>query len=342
MKTQMGWLQNAALPALVLIVFVSLSACFNNKPPMKGDLRSVAVRSRNDESLDLPILKSFGFSSVVIQRELAVPLPEGGVQTAVSLGCLDIAIRGKFAGEAEKLLPLYSSATQSKVIFSDTVESYDFSDFLAPAIQATLNSEFRFQNKSAKLTSTDALFSVLASDGRIVRFSSTKDANLQSLLTDGLNFRVVGDLQTSIQRPQASQRERNSGFAVGDLLVITEGGSLKHTALWLDHDLLFEALPFGNSVLFRLSSYSQLVEELALRSTGDLQKMHISNVRKVSSWPETVNRLRAMNEQVSHGVVYLLLDKRGRGLVTSTQGVAATPRLQERVGVGASRPDSPQ
>jgi len=329
MKTWMSWLQTAALPAAVSLVSFSNAACFIIKPPIKDELRSVAARSGIDEPLDLPVLKSFGFSSAVVQRELSVPLPEGGVQTAVSLGCLGIEIQGKFADEAEKLLPLYSSAIESKVIFSRTFGSYEFSDFLAPSVQATLNSEFRFQNKSAKLSSTDALFAVLASDGRTVRFNSTTDSNLQGLLTDGVNFRVVGDLLSSTQRPQAKKRERNSGFAVGDLLVIKEGGFLKHTALWLDHDILFEALPFGNSVLFRFSSYWQLVEELALRSPVEVQKMRFSNVRKVSSWPETVNRLRAMKEQVSLGVVYLSLDKRGRGLVTSTQGVAATPRLQE-------------
>jgi hypothetical protein len=124
---------------------------------------------------------------------------------------------------------------------------------------------------------------------------------------------------------------------VGDVLVFQVDGRVKHSAVWIDHDLYLEALVFARSVLFRLSSWSQLIEELALRNNDDLRKMKATALRRMGSWSETVSRIRKFRAQSVGADILLGLDSRGRGRVTSASGVAVIPRLREPTDGGASR-----
>jgi hypothetical protein len=225
---------------------------------------------------------------------------------------------------------------------SETGLSYELKDFLSPALQAGVNHEIRFANAAVKLSSTDALLSLLMSDGRSVRFLSFPDDALTALLLDGASFRSVGELLPSVKAIQSSRRERNSGFAVGDFLVVTEDGVLKHTALWLDHDVYFEALPFGRSVLFRLASYSQVLSELSLRSSVEIQGMRMMGLRRLAGWNELAQRVKGIKglAQIAAGEVNQ--DARGRGVFVSTSEYSVTPRLRVPAVGGEFRPNSPK
>lgn len=315
--------------ALIVMVFVFLISCLNKKPKSGTELRSVTVRNRSPEGLDLPLLKSFGFNAQVKFRELSVPLPDGNDQSAVTLGCLEILMNGRFQPDAQKLLPLYAAVAQSQSRFLGTNPNAELLDLLSPAVQAGLNNEFRFENVSAQLSSSDALFAALMSDARAIQFTAFSQSELQSLLTTGVAFRAVGEFLDSVKPARASRRDRNSGLAVGDLLLVLENGLLKHTALWLDHDVYFEAVPFGRSVLFRLASYEQLLEELSLRSNLDVRSMKLIAVRRAVSWGEVVNRMKVMKEPTILGRAELALDSKGRGLVSATSGLRVISRLRK-------------
>jgi hypothetical protein len=339
-----GFQCNAKLQGALTLVFACcmLLACTREKSRASESLKNRVSAETSESVLLLPLLESFGVRANARVRELALPMPTGKTQNAVSLRCLEVELSSPSPADLQKLVPLYSGLAASRVNFSESGKGYFISDLLSPAAQAALNNEFQFDSKASKISSAEALFSVLLSDGRSLRFFSYADAQLDGVLLGGQSFSSLGEVLLSRKNSDAHIRERNSGFAVGDLLVFHKDGKIEHVAVWLDHDLYFEALVFARSVLFRLATWSQLTEELALRNHDDVHQLKVSALRRVGAWSETASRVRKFKGQKLTADVELGLDTRGRGRVTSSSGVSIRPRLREPTDGGVSPQGSRQ
>ncbi|MBM3382232.1 MAG: hypothetical protein FJY29_07310 [Betaproteobacteria bacterium] len=326
---------------LALMAFLLLS-CVRDKPRQPQGAVQSTVSNDTVDTPTFPLLESFGIRVQASLRDLALPMPTGKTQNAVSLRCLQVTLSASSPAELQRLVSLYSSGSSSRVSFSQAEQNYQLSDLFSPSVQAVLNHEFQFDSKAAKLSSVEALFAVLLSDGRNLRFVSYADTQLEDFLSNRQVFKLVGAVPFSRSSSAAQSRERNSGFAVGDLVVFQADDRVEHVALWIDHDLYFEALVFARSVLFRLASWTQLTEELALRKQDDVRRFRVSALRRLGAWSETMTRLRKFKSQTNAAEVVLGLDSRGRGRVTSASGALVKPRLREPADGGESRPGNRQ
>lgn len=110
----------------------------------------------------------------------------------------------------------------------------------------------------------------------------------------------MGEIPASSKIASADKRERNSGLSIGDVLIITDpdlASGIRHAALWLDHDVYFEALPVGDSIVFRIGTYAQLIEELARRVSVDVRQLRMKIVRRGVVWSDVATRIRQFKEQ---------------------------------------------
>ncbi|NBO38181.1 hypothetical protein EBU99_06330 [bacterium] len=330
--------------SVVLFLSVTMLSCLKKNSKVNGELRSVTVRSRVDDSLELLLLKSLGINTTVRQIDLMVPLPSGANQAVLSVGGLEIQSEPAAAESIRKVLPLYSQVSVSRVNFSAATRGFPFLELFPPPVQVVLGKELRFASASAKMSSADALLSLLTSDAKQIRFIANAPQNVNIVLLDGVSFRTVGEFPASSKPANGNRRERNSGLAIGDLLVLSEpdGGVVKHAALWIDHDIYLEALPFGNALLFRFASYSQMLQELALRITTDARQLKFTAVRKAMRWTEIATRMRGFKDQTAMGQILIEADPQGRAVVTSAQGISLKSRQREPAGGAASQLSNPQ
>lgn len=316
---------------LSLAVFIS---CVNKKSREKGELRSIGVLTKADASVELLLLKSFGIQSYIQPRTYSVPGASSGQTgtSGINFSGLSIDLQAAPESVVRQILPLYSQVAQSKVRFNSGNSSFILSDLMSPAVQAVAGRELRLNEAGTGLTSADAILSLLTSDGSLLRFTSQSAANVANLFLDGVTFKTVGEIPSFSKPVGANSRERNSGFAVGDLLIFSDKDSpsdVKHLALWLDYDVYFEALPLEQSIVFRFASYAQVLQELTIRSQSDVRQLRMTIVRKGVSWNDVLARIKQFREQKAMATAKIISDALGRGVASSLEGFTFTA-LSER------------
>jgi hypothetical protein len=198
----------------------------------------------------------------------------------------------------------------------------DLSHLLPPSFQVAINSEFRFQTSEARNLASEALMALIAASGREVIFKVTEPNALSDFLSDRACFKLFGELLGNSKSPRSSVQERNSGFGVGDILVVREGAKLRHMAIWLDQDLYFEAQSFGQSVFFRVATFNQLVQELVLRSEVDTSIMSFLALRRKLPWADVAKRYRNQTNKAARlGLIRLAEDEKGQSFVAGSEGI---------------------
>ncbi|MEN9825171.1 MAG: hypothetical protein RI953_916 [Pseudomonadota bacterium] len=305
----------------------ALIACVNKNSREKGNLKSITVRSTIDSTLEPVLLKSFGIETQVKTGKLFFASAGVGDESGspgYNVGTLSVGMSATPESVFRKILPLYGQLAQSRVKFQAAPVSYLLSDLLSPSLQAASQRRLRLNDSGINLTSVDALFSLMLSDDNQLRIVCNDSANMSNLLLDGQSFKTIGEIPGFSQPVTASRRERNSGFSVGDLLVFTEKSSsteVKHVALWLDHDVYFEALPLSGTVVFRIASYAQILEDLAPRVPFDVRQLRMTIVRKHVSWNDIGSRLKAFKQQKNPASAQLIYDAAGRAVASALQGM---------------------
>ncbi|NBW81458.1 hypothetical protein EBR21_06860 [bacterium] len=306
---------------------LTLISCVKKNSREKGNLKSITVRASVDASLDPVMLKSFGIDTQLKTGKLyfaSTGIGDENGTPGYNVGTLSIGMTAPSDGSFRKILPLYSQLAQSRVKFQSAPSAFSLPDLLSPSLQAALRRRLRLNDSGINLTSADALFSLLLSDDNQLRIVCNDNANMSNLLLDGLSFKTIGEIPGFSQSVTANKRERNSGFSVGDLLVFSDkstSSELKHVALWLDHDVYYEALPLAGSVVFRIASYAQILEDLAPRLPFDVRQLRMTIVRKHVSWGEIGNRLRAFKQQKNPASAQLIYDPVGRAVASALQGM---------------------
>jgi hypothetical protein len=307
-----------------------LSGCVDKKNREKGELRSISVLSRNDAGAELLLLKSMGFGTDVRVVQMNTPSRSTAADSeTVGFNFYALSAAVSAAGEDafRKIIPLYAQASASKLRLPAQGNQLKFSDLMSPAVQAVTGRELRFNDASLNLTSPEALLAVLLAEASQLRFVAHSRTNVNNLFLDGLSFRTVGEIPASSKPANAGRRERNSGFSVGDVVVFTDRSSeseLIHAALWVDHDVYFEAVPLADSIVFRISSYSQVMEELARRVATDVLQLQMKIVRRAVAWPDVVLRVSQFKDQKPAGTLLIASDAAGRGQPASLQGLTLT------------------
>jgi len=317
------------LAALGLVAIFS-HGCVNKKNREKGELRSITVLSKNTSAVDLLLLKSMGFSPEVrlISMKSAGQLNEGASEVlGAHISGLQVSVRGGAEDSFRKISPLYSHSASTAVRFASVQSQLQLSDFSSPAAQALVGRELKLNDSSLRLSSADALLSVLLADAAQIKFNVHDPGNLTNLFLDGLSFKSVGEIPASSKIASADKRERNSGLSIGDVLIITDpdlASGIRHAALWLDHDVYFEALPVGDSIVFRIGTYAQLIEELARRVSVDVRQLRMKIVRRGVVWSDVATRIRQFKEQKNAGSCTIVQDSAGRGVASALQGLTLT------------------
>ncbi|MFZ9519272.1 MAG: hypothetical protein ACO3A4_02240 [Silvanigrellaceae bacterium] len=308
------------------VIFLPM-ACVQQKNREKGNLKSITVRSNPDSSLEPVLLKSFGIDTQTKSGKLffgSARFGEEGNAPGYNIGSLTIGMSVAAESVYRKILPLYSQVSQSRVKFQSAPAAQSLSDLLSPAIQAAVRRQLRLNDSSISLTAADALFSLLVSDDNQIRIVSNDNSNMNNLLLDGQSFKTIGEIPSFSQSVSASRRERNSGFSVGDLLVFQDKSSsaeLRHVALWVDHDVYFEALPLSGSIVFRIASYAQILEDLAPRVPFDVRQLRMTIVRKQVSWADIGIRFKSFKQQKAPASAQLIYDSNGRAVASALQGM---------------------
>ncbi len=304
--------------------------CVNKKNREKGELRSITVLSKNTSAVDLLLLKSMGFSPDIrfISMKSAVQLQGGASEgLGVHISGLQVSVRGGAEDSFRKVAPLYSHAASTAVRFAAVQSQLQLSDFLSPAAQALVGRELKLNDSSLRMSSADALLSLLMADAAQLKFNVHDPGNLTNLFLDGLSFKSVGEIPASSKIANADKRERNSGLSIGDVLIITDpdlASGIRHAALWLDHDVYFEAVPVGDSIVFRIGTYAQLIEELARRVSVDVRQLRMKFVRRGVVWSDIGTRIRQFKEQKNAGSCAIVQDPAGRGVASALQGLTLT------------------
>jgi hypothetical protein len=316
----------------ISLVFIGVPAvaCVNKKNREKGELRSISVLSRTEGDLDLLLLKSMGFTSDVriVQMMTGSRVASAGRETAgFNFYGLNAVVNAANEDAFRKVIPLYGQLAASKVKFSPAAAQLNLSDLMSPAVQAVTGRELRLNDSELNMSSSDALLSVMLAESAQIRFTVQNSANLGNLFLDGLSFKSVGEIPASSKSPSSGKRERNSGFSIGDVLVVFDRNSdsgILHTALWIDHDVYFEAIPLADSIVFRFASYAQVMEELARRVSVDVRQLRMKIVRRAVAWPEIAQRVTQFKEQKTAGSSLIAQDSAGRGQPSSIQGLTLT------------------
>ena len=317
-------------PACAVLVVFFIFACVNKKNREKGELRSISVLSRNEGELDLLLLKSMGFKADVrVVQMNSASRPASGSSETVGFNFygLNAAVNAPNEDAFRKVIPLYAQMSSTKFRYSSSSPQLNISDLMSPAVQAVTGRELRLNDSSQRLSSVDALLSVMLADAAQIRFASQNAANTANLFLDGLSFKTVGEIPASSKPVSAAKRERNSGFSIGDVLVFSDRGSdtgLVHAALWIDHDVYFEAVPLADSVVFRFASYAQVMEEMARRVAVDVRQLQMKIVRRAVAWSEVGQRVLQFKEQKTAGSSLIASDPAGRGQPASLQGLTLT------------------
>lgn len=323
----------------VFLMSAFLPACVKKSDRAKGELRSITVRGKTDASLELVLLKSFGISSEILEFDYSV---SGDSDAAAGSGLfgisgLSVGLKSPDAQTVRKLLPLYAQNAASRVNFQSSANVFSVSDLMSPAVQAVIGRELKLNQSGVNFSSAEALLSVLLADSAQLRFVTHDKTNIANLFADGLSFKSVGEIPDFSKPVAADKRERNSGFAVGDLLLFSEKNSpsdLLHAAVWIDHDVYLEALPVAQSIVFRFASYAQLMQELSTRLRTDVRRLKMMIVRKNVSWSEVVGRVRQFRDQKVAATAQLVSDPAGRVRASALEGLtlsALSPRENSEV-----------
>ncbi|MEY3901283.1 MAG: hypothetical protein RL189_589 [Pseudomonadota bacterium] len=326
--------------ALVCVFLLSafLPACVKKSDRAKGELRSITVRGKPDASLELVLLKSFGVSSEILKVDYSLSGASESTDGSGIFGFsgLSVELKSPDVETVRKLLPLYAQNAASRVNFQSN-PTFAVSDLMPPAVQAVSGRELKLNQSGLNFSSAEALLSVMLAESAQLRFISHDKANIANLFGDGLSFKSVGEIPDFSKPVAADKRERNSGFAVGDVLIFSDKSSpseLLHAAVWVDHDVYFEALPVGQSLVFRFASYAQLMQELSTRLRTDVRLLKMLIVRKNVSWSEVAGRVRQFRDQKVAGTAQLVTDPAGRARASALEGLtlsALSPRENSEV-----------
>jgi predicted transcriptional regulator len=308
-----------------------LPACVKKSDRAKGELRSITVRGKPDASLELVLLKSFGISSEILKINYSVSGASASADGGVfGFSGLSVELKSPDPQTVRNLLPLYAQSAASRVNFQSNAGIFSVSDLMSPAVQAVIGRELKLNQSGLNFSSAEALLSVLLSDSAQLRFVSHDKSNISNLFGDGLSFKSVGEIPDFSKPVAADKRERNSGFAVGDMLIISDKSSpseLLHAAVWVDHDVYFEVLPMAQSLVFRFASYAQLMQELSSRLRTDVRLLKMLIVRKNVSWSEVAGRVRQFRDQKIAGTGQLISDPAGRARASALEGLTLTTLL---------------
>lgn len=306
----------------IFLVCVLWPACIK-----KQETRAISdVQSTPDiksfQTHSLPLFKSFGLSVSSRPRQLQLPPPAGARKNAVSFSFTEVTFSAPSAEVYESLKPLYAMSTESGVKFSRMNEEARLIDLLPPAFQVASGSEFDFQSSRTRVFASSVLMALVAATAREIEFKSSDAEDLSGFLADRSCFKPFGELLGTSKTSRSSVKERNAGFGVGDLLVVRDGPKLRHVAIWLDQDLYFEAQSFGQSVLFRVATFEQLVQELALRSEIEVSTLSFVALRRTVPWAEIAKKYRRRSRSAPQiGLIRLSENEKGQSLVVGSEGL---------------------
>lgn len=317
------------MPSLVLTA-VSLSACFRSADEIRTQVQGSTERAVAQDVRLYPVISSFNVSVQTESLNVKLPPPPGALKNAVGTQTVKLTLTSSGMEIFEKLKPLYGFGVVSRGRFEKFTQPLSLVDLFPPAFQAVVNSEFKFDDASVRISSSEALLALMTATAKELRFHSLTREQLSGFLFNRKSYKSFGELSESVKMPQASSKERNTGFAVGDLLAVLEGSRVRHLALWIDHDLYFEAQTFSQSVLFRLATYEQLFQELALRSEVDVRSLRFTALRRVVTWPVLAEAYRDVADKAAlRGLAVLGEDAMGRSRVTSARNLEVKLHLPE-------------
>lgn len=316
--------------AIALLSCLLMSACFKNKEHTQAAELKSYIGSEASSGYGLPLLKSFGLNVIARTKELQLPPPAGARKNAVSFAFTAVSLSAPSADVFEFLKPLFAISAESRVDFTKTLQHASLIHLLPPAFQVAVDNEFIVQNPGARVYAPNALMSLVAASEKELTLKATEPDAVSDFLSDRTCFRSFGELLNVSKLPSSNVKERNAGFAVGDFLVVSEGSKLRHLAIWLDQDLYFEAHSFGQTLLFRLATFEQLIQELALRSEVDLRTLKFSALRRTQPWSEIARLYRSRTSQAAQlGSVRLKENQHGQSQISAVQGLNVRQRLPE-------------
>ena len=306
----------------ILLMCVLFSACIKKRDALSVAELDSNTTPQSTQPQELPLLRCFGLNPSLRTKEMHLPPPEGARKNAVSFTFTQVSLSATSSEIFDFLKPLFAMSSESRVKFSKTHAAVELTHLLPPAFQVAINNEFRFQTTGARVFAPDALMALVASSGREIELKQTETDKLNDFLANRNHFRPFGELLGSSKSPRSSAQERNAGFGVGDILVVREGSKLRHIAIWLDQDLYLDAQSFGQSVFFRVATFEQLAQELALRSDAELRSLSFLALRRFLPWAEIAKNFRKqMSSATRLGLIRMSENENGLSFVKSAVGV---------------------
>lgn len=322
---------NCSLLIKVFAPFIFLTACFKKFDQPRNVDPSVSLISDTPDGVLYPLLRSFGLRVNSAKKELLFPPPVGARKNVVSTESTSVSLSADSTSVFEKLTPLFTMGVESRVEFSKLKSTtVELADLLSPSFQIAVDSEFRFQDSNVRIAPGAALLALISATHKEIEVPMLNMGDVASFLAHSSLFQSFGELLAASKSPYSNVKERNVGFAVGDFLVVREGSKLRHLALWLDHDLYFDAQSFGQSVLFRIATFEQLVQELSLRSDVDVRTLSFNAVRRIVPWTELAKSYRRhTGDALRIGYIRMAEDASGRSIPVNSEGLEVRRRRPE-------------